>query len=217
MLGIMDRTADPKCLFGLRPRQLPSYSSLLQIGGLIITDAIRNGRRISSLLFTPELREALRSLAVAIFVVIPIATPAPFAHADQEDSLAIGRWLTEDHRGVIDIERCDDGELCGRLIWFQPERDENGKPPIDINNPSPELRTKPLCGLVMLGGFKQTSEHEWSDGWIYNPENGKIYHAKITLATDTSLKLRGYIGIPLFGETQLWTRLSSSLRFCSAE
>jgi uncharacterized protein (DUF2147 family) len=147
--------------------------------------------------------------------VLAMAAPAPFAHAGQEDSPATGHWLTEDHRGVIDIERCDDGKLCGRLVWMQLPPEASAKPPTDGRNPSTELRTRPLCGLVMLGGFKQISEREWGDGWIYDPENGKTYKAQMTLATDTSLKLRGYVGIPLLGETQLWTRVNSSVRFCS--
>jgi uncharacterized protein (DUF2147 family) len=159
-------------------------------------------------------REQSRSPALAVLAVLAMATPVLIANAGQEPSSATGPWLTEDHRGVIDIERCGDGTLCGRLVWMQPTPEDRGKPAIDGHNPSTELRTRPLCGLVILGGFKQISEREWRDGWIYDPENGKTYHAQITLATDTSLELRGYVGIPLFGATQLWTRLSSSVRFC---
>jgi uncharacterized protein (DUF2147 family) len=157
----------------------------------------------------------LRSIAVVVLAGLAITAPALFARADPDQSPAIGQWLTEDQRGVIDIERCGDGTLCGRLVWMEPAPEDKGKPAIDDHNPSTELRTRPLCGLVMLGGFKQLGEREWGDGWIYNPENGKTYHAKIALATDTSLRLRGYVGIPLLGETQLWTRLSSPVRFCS--
>jgi uncharacterized protein (DUF2147 family) len=153
--------------------------------------------------------------AAVMLAGLAIAAPTLSAHADPDGSPAIGQWLTEDHRAVIDIERCGDGTLCGHLVWMDPVPENKGKPPIDDHNPSAELRGRPLCGLVMLGGFKQLGEHEWSDGWIYDPENGKTYHAEITDATDTSLKLRGYVGMPLFGVTQLWTRLSSSVRFCS--
>jgi uncharacterized protein (DUF2147 family) len=160
----------------------------------------------------------LRSPAIVILAAILIATLGSFSHAGGERPLAAGQWLTEDHRGIIDIASCDGGDLlCGRLVWFQSALDENAKPPVDDHNPSPELRTRPLCGLVMLGDFKQTTEHEWEDGWIYDPENGKTYHAQITLASDDLLKLRGYVGIPLFGETQLWTRLRSPVKLCSED
>ena len=30
-----------------------------------------------------------------------------------------GRWLTEDKSGVVEVYRCGDGGLCGRLVWFR--------------------------------------------------------------------------------------------------
>jgi uncharacterized protein (DUF2147 family) len=57
-----------------------------------------------------------------------------------------------------------------------------------------------------MGGFKPSVEHEWSDGWVYDPESGKTYSARMALESATLLRLRGYIGIPLLGSTQLWTR-----------
>ena len=45
-------------------------------------------------------------------------------------------------------------------------------------------------------------------GQIYNGENGKIYNANISLQPDGKLRLRGYVGSPMFGETQLWTRVN---------
>jgi len=95
-------------------------------------------------------------------------------------------------------------------VWLsEPNRD--GKPAIDRNNPDEALRTRPLCGLEMLGDFRQTEPNRWGDGWIYNPENGKRYHATMTLDGNL-LKLRGYVGIPLFGETQTWTRADPKLK-----
>ena len=44
-------------------------------------------------------------------------------------------------------------------------------------------------------------------GQIYNGENGKTYNANISLQPDGTLRLRGYVGSPMFGETQIWTRI----------
>ena len=49
--------------------------------------------------------------------------------------------------------------------------------------------------------------NSFEDGKIYNGENGKIYNANISLQADGTLRLRGYVGTPLFGETQVWTRV----------
>lgn len=116
----------------------------------------------------------------------------------------LGRWLTESKRGVVDIYACGD-RVCGKLVWLiEPMR--RGAPAIDDKNPDPALRQRPLCGLTMLGSFRNTKPQLWTDGWIYDPDSGKTYHATMFLESPGVLKLRGYVGIPLFGETQTWTR-----------
>ena len=47
----------------------------------------------------------------------------------------------------------------------------------------------------------------WSGGRIYNPEDGKTYKCKLTLQDDGTLKVRGYVGMSIFGKTQIWRRL----------
>ena len=116
----------------------------------------------------------------------------------------LGRWLTESKRGVVEIYACGEA-LCGKLVWLiDPIR--RGAPAADDKNPEPALRQRPLCGLTMLGGFRHTETQRWTDGWIYDPDSGDTYHATLFLESAGVLKLRGYIGIPLFGETQTWTR-----------
>jgi len=34
-----------------------------------------------------------------------------------------------------------------------------------------------------------------------------VYTANISLQSDGTLRLRGYVGSPMFGETQIWTRI----------
>ena len=48
----------------------------------------------------------------------------------------------------------------------------------------------------------------FEDGRIYNGENGKTYDANISLQPDGKLRLRGFVGTPMFGETQVWTRVN---------
>lgn len=139
----------------------------------------------------------------------------PGAAQAQQGASAAGRWLTEDGAGVIEIYPCGE-ELCGRIVWLAESLDSDGKPLTDKQNPNDALKTRPICGLDMLGGFKPAGANEWNDGWIYSPENGKTYSAQMTLESATVLKLRGYVGIPLFGETQTWTRADPHLSSCQA-
>ena len=66
-----------------------------------------------------------------------------------------------------------------------------------------------VIGMPLFWGFKATSApNTFESGQIYNGENGKIYSANISLQADGKLRLRGYVGSPMLGETQLWTRVS---------
>lgn len=154
----------------------------------------------------PKVRYLL-GWALTLSLILPAAAQAP-------QMSVLGRWLSESGKGVIEIYHCAD-RLCGKIVWLQ-EAMRDGKPATDRNNPEPELRSRPICGLIMLGGFRPTEPQHWGDGWIYSPENGKTYHATMTLESPTVLKLRGYVGIPLFGETQTWTRADPKLGTCRA-
>jgi uncharacterized protein (DUF2147 family) len=150
---------------------------------------------------------------LALFALALSATLAVIARAAPADqSQVFGQWLTENKRGVIEMFPCGD-KVCGRLFWMiDPLR--NGKPSLDDYNPKPELRQRPLCGMTILGDFRETEPQHWEDGWIYDPDSGKTYHATMTLESNGTLRLRGYIGIPLFGESQHWTRADGSLGKC---
>lgn len=128
-----------------------------------------------------------------------------------------GRWLTEEKTGVVEIYRCDSDTLCGRLLWLRIRPKDDNHDALDLRNPAPELRARPLCGLVMMGGFRHASLNEWNDGWLYDPENGHTYSGEMTLRPDGTLRLRGYIGISLFGRSETWTPWTEVLPRCPAE
>lgn len=128
----------------------------------------------------------------------------------QQNQTVLGRWLTESRKGAVEIYRCAD-HLCGRVVWIKP-----GEPSTDQLNPNRALRTRPICGLVLMGGFRPSGKDQWSGGWAYSPEVGKTYSARMTLQPDGTLKLRGYVGIPLLGESQIWTPASPALGSCEA-
>ena len=56
-----------------------------------------------------------------------------------------------------------------------------------------------LTGLTKDG-------NEWSGGKILDPKNGKEYKCYLQLLDHNTLKLRGYIGISMFGRTAIWKR-----------
>ena len=69
------------------------------------------------------------------------------------------------------------------------------------------FKNKPILGLGIIWGLRQTSDRVWSGGQILDPVDGKVYRVMLTLANDgKSLRARGYLGISLFGRTQIWYR-----------
>ena len=119
---------------------------------------------------------------------------------------AVGVWLHANERIQVEIAPCGD-RLCGTIVWFRWPNDPQGLPLVDLKNPDPALRSRPLLGLTALRGLRRTGERTWEDGKIYNPDDGEDYEALMSLEDDGTLRVRAYVLIPLFGETQIWTRV----------
>ena len=77
---------------------------------------------------------------------------------------------------------------------------------MDVNNPEEKLRTQPLKGLENLRNFKFVGENKWEEGNIYDPKVGKDYSCEMKLVDDNTLEVRGYIGVSVFGRTDVWKR-----------
>ena len=115
-----------------------------------------------------------------------------------------GRWLSGDGDGWIEIELVGDS-LVGRIAG-SPNDGPDDEPRYDDLNPDPALRDRPLKGMTILSGFSYEGDGRWTGGRIYDPNSGKTYRATIRQVNANKLKLRGYVGISLFGRTDTWTR-----------
>ena len=139
------------------------------------------------------------------------------ATASAQSPSVMGTWLTASGFAQVRIGPCPDpanGPICGLVVGLINPKgpDGNAVAPdmaTDYRNPDPALRTRKVIGMPLIWGFKKTSDsNAFEDGHIYNGENGKIYNANISLQPDGKLRLRGYVGTPMLGETQLWTRVN---------
>lgn len=138
----------------------------------------------------------LSSGALALSLAIsPLFASGAFA-AD-----VTGTWLTPSRNGVVEIYKCG-ASVCGRLVSSDGLKADPALK--DVNNADPAQRGRALKGLVILQGFKG-SGGSWSDGTIYNAEDGKTYSASLTLDGDDTLKVKGCVFVPLC-KTQSWSR-----------
>ncbi len=123
----------------------------------------------------------------------------------------LGVWKTETGEAKVEIFMCGEN-ICGRIIWLKnpvytdSSDGDIGAPVIDKKNPDPALRSRPVLGLRILEGFTAEGNSNWGNGTCYDPKSGHTYHGKMHLSSPDRLELRGYIGIPLFGRTSVWTR-----------
>ncbi|MCU0392762.1 MAG: DUF2147 domain-containing protein [Thermoflexibacter sp.] len=122
-------------------------------------------------------------------------------HADK----IIGVWKTGSGKGMVKIYKEND-KYHGKLVWLKEPNDENGKPKVDKNNGEESLRSRSLLGLINLRDFTYKGDKVWEDGKIYDPENGSDYSCEMKLTDDNTLEVRGFIGVSLFGRTDVWKR-----------
>jgi uncharacterized protein (DUF2147 family) len=149
----------------------------------------------------------------AILATLLVALGVP---AGAQAPTVMGVWLTSSRSAEIRLAPCANaasGPICGTVVRLIDPKGPDGKPLVpeqvtDMHNADPNLRQRKVLGMVLLSGFKPGSApNSYDDGTIYNGENGKTYNATLGLQADGTLRLRGYVGSPLLGETQIWTRV----------
>ena len=113
-----------------------------------------------------------------------------------------GRWLSGDKSGWIEI-RLVDGLPKG---FAAGATHAEPAPRLDSHNPDPALRSRRLLGITILDGFEYDGDDVWKGGWVYDPNTGNTYRCSITLVDRNTLKVRGFIGVSLFGRSDTWTR-----------
>lgn len=146
----------------------------------------------------------LAALLVVLFTASAVAS---------SDGLT-GVWLTGKKKAAIRIYDCGEG-LCGRIVWLKKPLDKTGRLKRDKNNPDVASRNQPLCGVVILRGLELRKPGDWGGGTIYNPQDGQTYAGSIKVESKDTLMVRGYLGIPLLGKTEVWTKMEEPADSCA--
>jgi len=116
-------------------------------------------------------------------------------------STPTGRWMTANQQAVIQIAPCG-ADLCGQIVGIALAHP---------NDPMPmNWQGQPQCGEVILQtapAASPTGGRSWV-GRVLDPRSGAIYQARMALDALRHLVLHGYVGLPIFGQTQTWTAYS---------
>ena len=128
-------------------------------------------------------------------------TASAFAQNANPDAI-LHKWVLQDKTGIIYFRKSGNAyeavQTYGRRVL-----EADGKTyKKDVNNPDPSLRGRRLVNYVFIKNlvFK---DGKWTDGKLYNYEDGNYYDATITIKANV-LYMRVYKGIYAFGKTIKW-------------
>lgn len=143
------------------------------------------------------------ALPLALALAAVMSLPA-FA----DDNSPVGLWQKIDDvsgkpKALIRISE-NKGLLEGRIekIFRPADQDQNPT----CGRCEGVNKDQPIVGMVFLSGLSKSGD-EYTGGQILDPDNGKVYKSKLTLVDGgKKLNVRGYIGTPMFGRSQVWVR-----------
>ncbi len=164
--------------------------------------------------YTPWLMTGIAGLLFAATTGLSAAAP------DNGPPAEMGLWYNHSGKGAVEIRPCaesgrDANYLCGFIVWLKDPMNKKGQPLSDGYNENPQKRTRPICGLPVLGSLRPMSDGSWDMGWVYDPEQGKSFDAAIQLRSADSLILTGYKGIKFFSKQFVWKRAPDDLPRCN--
>ncbi len=149
------------------------------------------------------MKKLLSFVLAYVVVCIPV-----FAQESAEADRLIGVWEPSHGKARVKIEKIGE-KYYGKIVWLREPIDPvTNQPKVDKNNPDESMRLVPLKGYRILKDFNYSGKDEWTDGTIYDPENGNTYSCVIKMRDENTLDIRGYIGVKALGRTDVWTRVA---------
>ena len=165
------------------------------------------------------LQRGIKTMAVRLLALAPLmmttlliasavgAESDPGVGVGAQSDPAVGVWQVYSDKndgssnGLVRTY-VQDGKLVGVVDALPPDAPPNPT----CTKCSGTQKDKPVLGLVIMWGFEKEGD-SWTGGTILEPQTGTTYKCKVHFAPPDSLKVRGYVGVPLFGRSQTWKRV----------
>ncbi len=122
----------------------------------------------------------------------------------------LGQWKTYDvfdnsaAESIVEVYTIDD-ELYVKIIEILQDEHKDDLC-IKCNGVQ---KNKPILEMVILEGAV-LKDGIWQGSKMLNAKNGKKYGCHISLVAPDLLKVRGFVGYPIFGKTLYWTRIKKN-------
>jgi uncharacterized protein (DUF2147 family) len=155
------------------------------------------------------MRQCVRRLCALSFALV--ATTAAYA-AENLD----GYWMDSDGEVILNIGPCGNTR-CGKVAWLKKPRGPDGGPLRDYKNPDASLQSRFVCGLPVVIGFKKQPDGTWGEGTVYVPDHGTSFSGYAEVLNPNQVKVSGYVLIPLFGSSEVWTRINRKPPSCEEQ
>jgi uncharacterized protein (DUF2147 family) len=143
--------------------------------------------------------------------LVTAAVLAPCSQSQAASADPTGYWYKPDaeRESKIQVFKCGKAksQLCAKIIWLKDPNDSKGKTLHDVRNEDPSMRARPIVGLTIFSGLAPSAPDTWT-GQIYNPEDGHIYAATLTMVSRKEINLKGCKAWLLCGEKQ-WLRTTA--------
>ena len=149
---------------------------------------------------------SLQRLLVVGAIIAFSAANVPLRAAEPT---AVGLWEQVDEKSgkpeswfkITERNGAYEGNIV--KIFFKPGEDENWV----CDKCEGAERGKPVLGLALIKSMQRNGT-SYENGTIMDPRDGAVYRALMKLSPDgQKLEVRGYLGISLFGRSQVWNRL----------
>ncbi len=133
-------------------------------------------------------------------------------HAQADNSLD-GFWKDSHGEVILEIAPCGDAR-CGKVVWLQKPYGPDGQALRDFRNSDPALQQRFVCGLTVVTGFKKQPDGTWGEGTVYVSDLGSSFSGRAEVLSPTQVNVRGYVFLPIFGESEVWTRVERPAKTC---
>ena len=149
----------------------------------------------------------MKTRKVLLLLVALLATSGVRAISEEKAAgdAVLGKWWFPKKNGQFEIKKTN-GIYAGRVVAYDvPDA-------LDKHNPNPKLAARKFVGIEMLSNFKYDSaKNQWTEGTIYDGDSGKTYKCSLWFeeGKPDELCARGYVGISLFGRTEVFRRVTA--------
>jgi uncharacterized protein (DUF2147 family) len=154
-----------------------------------------------------------RHLSLLVMMTLANAATAAWAGGAAAAPRLEGFWMDSDGEVIIEVAACSSGR-CAKVSWLKQPFGPDGTLLRDYKNSDPKLATRLVCGMDIISGFEKQTDGTWGGAKVYVPDLGMSFTGKAEVLSETQIKVTGFVVLPLFGSSEVWSRVAGPPTKC---